>query len=204
MKVVMNVPVSWSLKQIISQSDKRTVDYIYDRVFYYRDFYLHLKKRLGKINAIKYMQELIEDSIKKNKTKESATCKKGCNHCCHIQVMVTETEVELIKDRYGKFTDEQIEALEEQSKCDEETRVFAKHRACVFLKDGECSIYDIRPIACRKHFSMEDPNYCDDLKYHAREVHLLASTEVECIASGIINAEKRGNFAELLLRNVRV
>ncbi len=36
------------------------------------------------------------------------------------------------------------------------------HNPCTFLKDGECSIYENRPLACRVHFSLDvDAMLCD-------------------------------------------
>jgi Fe-S-cluster containining protein len=33
---------------------------------------------------------------------------------------------------------------------------------CVFLKNGECSIYEYRPMVCRSFFSLDSPDYCAD------------------------------------------
>jgi Fe-S-cluster containining protein len=31
---------------------------------------------------------------------------------------------------------------------------------CTFLKDNECTIYDIRPVACRNHVVVSPPELC--------------------------------------------
>lgn len=77
------------------------------------------------------------------------SCKKGCSHCCHIDVQITTLEAELIQMRQGipaqpapQFTH--------------------GHRdPCPFLaSDGSCGIYESRPLICRMYQVVGDPENC--------------------------------------------
>ncbi len=83
-------------------------------------------------------------------------CKKGCSHCCGLNVKVTTPELYIILEHLlEKETQQEIDttirnlrrykALMEQCESREE-RIMVK---CSFLKHETCSIYDVRPFACR-------------------------------------------------------
>lgn len=84
-------------------------------------------------------------------------CRKKCSHCCHIAAMVTEVEAqrigEAIRRKPAKVgaSHPDIPALQ--------GKYFGV--PCTFLKGGRCSIYEVRPLACRLHFNMaDDPFFC--------------------------------------------
>lgn len=69
-------------------------------------------------------------------------CKKGCNHCCHYQVLITKQEASLISEYTGV-----------KPKIPKRARdLFSNPDPCPFLKKGICSIYPVRPLACRGYF----------------------------------------------------
>jgi len=37
---------------------------------------------------------------------------------------------------------------------------FRESHPCVFLENGRCSIYKVRPVACRSYFVINDPSLC--------------------------------------------
>lgn len=84
-------------------------------------------------------------------------CRKKCSHCCHIAAVVSEVEAQRIGEairrkpaKAGTFPPD-IPALQD--------RYFGV--PCTFLKGGRCSIYEVRPLACRLHFNMaDDPFFC--------------------------------------------
>lgn len=79
------------------------------------------------------------------------SCKKGCSHCCRIDVQITTLEAELIQVRQGipahpapQFT-------------------FGHRDPCPFLvPDGSCGIYESRPLICRMYQVAGDPEHCQD------------------------------------------
>lgn len=89
-----------------------------------------------------------------------AICRRGCSHCCRQAVTLSSWEAERIATATGRRRADPsgIEAGDDHD-------LMRKKYAgidCPFLKDGECSVYDQRPLACRSHFSLaEDPAPCD-------------------------------------------
>ena len=84
-------------------------------------------------------------------------CKSGCSFCCHIAATITETEALIISRATG------IKPKKLSAKVNhEETRDKWFGVPCTFLKNGKCSIYDARPLACRLHANLADTSFfCD-------------------------------------------
>lgn len=100
--------------------------------------------------------------------KAQISCKKGCAFCCHIRVSATPLEADAIV-KYCKANNIPIntDRLKEQEKLGTEEYMFSPHKKCVFLTDDNlCSIYPVRPMACRTYFVTNDPADCntDSLK----------------------------------------
>lgn len=72
--------------------------------------------------------------------KEHMVCKKGCDKCC-LDFDVFPIEYEAIKQQIKNEYPELIDNLAQTEN---------KER-CAFLKAGQCSIYNARPIICRTH-----------------------------------------------------
>lgn len=79
--------------------------------------------------------------------RESAVCERGCAHCCKQPVSVTPLEIEL-----AKFSPQFSQAPE----FDPNTGY------CPFLdkQSAQCTIYQLRPLACRAFLTLDDPSYC--------------------------------------------
>lgn len=113
---------------------------------------------------------------KQNKT--TIKCEgKGCNHCCHILTLVTKPEAHLIKrflsaksikakpwsEPVKKFIAE-INPVGDIKKRNRDycQLISTKDRRCIFLSaKGECTIYPVRPIACRNYAVVTPPEDCD-------------------------------------------
>lgn len=95
------------------------------------------------------------------------SCGKGCAHCCSLLCTCTFVESLLIAETLiekGEL-EELLPRLREAAKATDYPGVntgsyFSKNIPCVFLKDGACSIYEIRPSACRFHFAISPPEQC--------------------------------------------
>jgi len=78
-----------------------------------------------------------------------AACRRGCAHCCHIRVEMTELEAERLGQAIGRQPNTRHRYLPAQASA------YGYDTPCPFLVDSECSIYEHRPFACRKHHSVD-------------------------------------------------
>jgi hypothetical protein len=97
---------------------------------------------------------------------EVAACRRGCAHCCHIAVTISSVEAALIGRHVGKKPAEpahsvRIGALTDAASAHAAVLAIGAPEvgACPFLVDGACSIYEVRPMACRLLLNLDD----DDL-----------------------------------------
>lgn len=87
-------------------------------------------------------------------------CKSGCSHCCkRMYIEISEDEASLIAARLKTFSEEK--RLSISSSLHHGRRTGDPNTQCVFLEQGKCSIYDIRPLTCRTYHST-DVNECRD------------------------------------------
>ena len=94
-------------------------------------------------------------------------CKKGCEFCCHQPVFANIQEILLVVDYINSnFSVAQIEniqtkALDKIKKIDATSvkELLKYSHACPLLVDGACSVYPVRPMACRIYMS-SDVNSC--------------------------------------------
>lgn len=94
------------------------------------------------------------------------TCKPGCTHCCQCAFVCTLFEG-LSIGRYLLNKKADLEALwaplRQQERMQQKLgapKWFKLGIHCVFLKDGMCDIYPVRPLNCRAHYAVSDPDLC--------------------------------------------
>lgn len=114
-------------------------------------------------------------------------CSRGCTSCCHYNVDVFPIEAERIEKRTGLA----------RSTGPHPRQNF--HGApCTFLKDGICSIYEVRPMACRKHVALTSTSFwCDPERSGAIEVKLLQFSEVEAAIRYVVELDGRTDIADI-------
>ncbi len=156
----------------------------YDRLFY-KDGYrlgeeasegIPDEKRLFDAITTMYqtMDGLIESLLAMGK-KQGVTvdCQKGCSWCCYQPVFANSYELNYlasyIKKTFSPYDLENAYQLAKEK--DEKTSKFSgkevlnyKH-ACPLLKNGACSAYPARPLACRIYLSMKVES-CLQFYYH--------------------------------------
>jgi Fe-S-cluster containining protein len=100
-------------------------------------------------------------------TESSISCAAGCAACCHARVDISKHEKRLLLAhlKQHKITIDK-ERLAIQAQALREGRwdqlPFAD-RKCVFLDaESRCSIYENRPLLCRRYFVTSEPRHCHD------------------------------------------
>lgn len=80
-------------------------------------------------------------------------CKPGCSDCCYMNTMIYEHEA----IRLAKVTGRKMVRLPYRSP--EQVAVDGNEfngKACPFLTENKCSVYEERPLVCRTHHSLRD------------------------------------------------
>lgn len=80
-------------------------------------------------------------------------CHKGCSHCCHVQVLITQDEANVIGKRINRKP--RYIRPPGRGKNDRDTFDWGYHNPCTFLVNGECSIYEHRPLPCRVQYNVD-------------------------------------------------
>lgn len=114
--------------------------------------------------------------------KTEAVCGKGCAYCCTDagSIHITTLEGLVIRDRIAVMPRPRQVAVKKALAADMKRREQQKPSACPFLmKNRICMIYDRRPFACRRIYS---------LKVCSRDQHPLLSRQVMQKGDEIIRA----------------
>lgn len=108
-------------------------------------------------------------------------CKRGCDHCCYIAIRVTNPEAKVALD-YAKLKGLEIDKarLKQQFLLGQDDESFMRmdhpQRRCVFLQNnGDCGIYEKRPLACRTYAVVSDPSECSTLLNPDATVKMVAN-----------------------------
>lgn len=114
-------------------------------------------------NLIKEVYHIVDDMIAGClKTGKKPPCKTRCFLCCYMQVRATPLEVLCIVDfLHTRLSPSELSKLRQRlTVTDETTRGLDSHQractktVCPLLVDGKCSVYPVRPIACRVYHSL--------------------------------------------------
>lgn len=141
----------------------------------------NIPTRLYAEEALRKLKKLFQKFGEALKPMSSCTsCKAGCSHCCHLLVLTSQLEAELI-NQYITTHFSQIEIEEFKSKIEkhkellnnilplkdgsfskESTQAYlSSNISCAFLDNNNCcSIYEVRPFICRKYLVFNSPELC--------------------------------------------
>lgn len=98
-----------------------------------------------------------------------SACRAGCSHCCHTAVMIYQTEAEEIA-LYTCRTVRRQEFRMPQDIKDLGMQTKYIRTPCPFLVEGRCSVYEVRPYACRQQHSLNPtPDQCDTYRHPSNE-----------------------------------
>ncbi len=154
----------------------------------------------NRIEATKEVYKVIDGffNTAPEENKKEIQCKAGCTACCFIDVDVSGDEAAVIIN-YCRETGIEIdrEYLTKQAAVGRKS--YSPLSRCVFLKGNLCSIYPVRPIACRKHWVKTDPALCDFSKNIVNQVGGYFDVNTEILASSLLNVDETGPFEKKLL-----
>lgn len=192
------------LASLLEHADNRAaIDEILNLINAYR-YQLGKLRNRDRIGTIKEVYKAIDKYFDNapEENKKGIQCKTGCTHCCFIDVDISEDEAAIILNycnENGIAIDK--EYLEKQAAVGR--KKYSEISRCVFLKDNLCSIYPVRPIACRKHWVKTDPSLCDFSNNIAHRVSGYFDINTEILASAVLNAETTGTFEKMMLDELK-
>ena len=120
---------------------------------------------------------------------QQITCRKGCAHCCHINVSVTPEEADLLLEvglAKGLSIDPKRLLKQIHWKDEDWLQQPRADARCVFLgDDNTCQVYEDRPLSCRKYFVVTEPELCNIEKHPGEKVGSWADAELEIIVTAV-------------------
>lgn len=93
---------------------------------------------------------------------------------------------QILSERVAHYTDEQIASIDQVDLL--LTSFYQLRRPCPLLdKDGNCSIYPVRPLTCRMYLSFSDPSRCAPEYINSEDIPTYLLDVDEC-ANDILDA----------------
>ncbi|MCX8030345.1 MAG: YkgJ family cysteine cluster protein [Thermodesulfovibrionales bacterium] len=148
--------------------DPKTIITLSDRFVEDQKKYPWLKMLLSAYEVMDRGIELAIEKEKKNRNTNLA-CKKGCANCCRTHKDIPLYPLELI-GIYWYVIEKTHGSLRETLKKQLESH---QKPICPFLIINSCSIYPLRPIACRQFNVFRQECYEGEDPYHTRRQDLL-------------------------------
>jgi len=137
---------------------------------------------LKKLRALHQASEALSDAIS-----PFVACRRGCDACCHYNVHLYPLEAEFIEKRTG------LKRSREKNPPQDFTGL-----PCVFLRNGECSIYDVRPMVCRKHVALTNTAYwCVPERSASIRLPMANFSQLNAAFAHIIEKDGRHQLADI-------
>lgn len=193
------------------EDQDRILDWYDKKIEEFSAMFAPVKDPITRAAALHFgVDNAIEMAVKKDPEGFSkVTCKKGCAHCCHSVIAITQDEAELLIKHAKNISWEidwyKVEKQEWYAK--DQSRYFKllpENNACVFLgTDNTCQVYEHRPASCRKYFAVSNPEDCSPAtKVPGGKVLNWGTQHSELIVSGAfdMNHSRNGTMQEMLLK----
>ena len=103
---------------------------------------------------LKWLREEIDLAI--DESSDETKCAKGCHHCCFHPITLSQEEFRSIQE--APISKERLNAQIGHFSADQP--ISYEDRACIYLKDGQCSVYEERPLICRLTHVSSVPQNC--------------------------------------------
>jgi Fe-S-cluster containining protein len=179
--------------------NQETIDQILKLLKGYKDQLRNLRAQ-HTIATIKEVYKAIDNFFTNapEENKKGIQCKTGCTACCFIDVDISFDEVDTIIN-YCRENAIEIDKEYLKKQAAVGRKKYSEVSRCVFLKDNMCSIYPVRPIACRKHWVKTDPSLCDFSRNVSHPVGNYFDINTEILASAVLNVGGTGSFENMML-----
>lgn len=104
--------------------------------------------------AQRKVDAIVDETVKKG---VQFACAKGCSHCCSLEVSSFPQETFRIARELEARADREalVARLAAHAERNPRGTDRLQREPCPFLVDHACSIYDVRPLACRKCMSLD-------------------------------------------------
>lgn len=141
------------------------------------------KSKLGKIYAL--MAEVSQA------VQPYIACGKGCSDCCKMNVSISIIEAE----RLSTVTRKPMAVVKHPVRHSEGE---FSGVPCPFLVDDVCSVYEVRPYACRAHYSFDTSAYwCHPERSCKGEMSLLQMGGARQAYDDIVTSSRLRGFADI-------
>lgn len=140
----------------------------------------------------------------KEAQKPPVSCRQGCGHCCKMHVGVTSAEADLLA-KYLQFSGRTVSTgtLQRQALYEGDDHWSGQpeaDRTCVFLNSNQtCSVYPLRPMACRKHFVLSPAEDCNIENNPAGRTLSWIDVDAEILATAAMTHWPTGSLPAMLL-----
>ena len=118
-----------------------------------------LKKQGSKraSNALKFAQEVFDHSISKGEGFFEIDCRGECSYCCHLFTGASAPEIFAIADEV-RSTRSESQIIDILDRCKplvgkRVTDRTGQKLPCPLLENNLCSVYEARPLSCRRYTS---------------------------------------------------
>lgn len=123
-------------------------------------------------------------------------CKVGCSHCCHARVEAMPAEIfRIARELQSRPTEELnriVQSLQAHVASPNAAAAWSQRRACPFLRDNLCLIYEQRPKACRGAHSLDVSQCRTDAVEIAQDLATVVSTQA--LSQGSAQAYENQGF----------
>jgi Fe-S-cluster containining protein len=196
-------------------SSKEAFQYILEQTIHYYKIGKDCQKK-GKDEFLNYVYTMMiemskfydqgkKDRLEKFPNEEQPQCKKGCSFCCSYFVSAGREEARIaLTYAFENGIEVNKELLEKQkSKTNKDSwkELSFEERKCVFLKNNECQIYDVRPMSCRSYAVYTDPKLCDT-STGLRDVKYFVVPDVEIMISAVRSFVPGDGFPKVLVEEL--
>lgn len=140
-------------------------------------------------NKLQKIYSLMTDIVKV--AEPYVACSNGCSSCCKMNVTISKLEANFIEKKTG------IKATQVTSDIHHSPEKFLGI-PCPFLKENSCSIYEVRPFACRKHLCFDTTSYwCDPTRTLTVEFPIIGFSGAQEAFFDVTRLNGGGIFADI-------